>query len=169
MERLIQDGRLTRDTLVAYCAASPLFRKDRAAVLANGIDSYLRDDHIAALHVLAPYVEDALRELVRIQGGSDYQPGRFDGLQEIGLGTVLEHPLVTGVLGEDTCFYLRVLLSDARGLNLRNRVAHGLIDDRSCSAALTDRLIHVLLLIAQIRTSEEEGKGNKPDLATACE
>jgi hypothetical protein len=152
MERLVEDGRLTRDSFLAYCAASPLFRKDRAAILANGIDAYLRGDHVAALHVLAPFLEDGLRELVRIQGGPVYQRGRFGGLQEISLGTVLEHPLVIGVFGEDACFYLRVLLSDVRGLNLRNRVAHGLLDDTSCSAALTDRLIHSLLLLAQVRS-----------------
>lgn len=161
MEGLVKGARLTREVVVAYCGTSPLFRKDRQAIFANGIDAYLREDYIPAIHILAPYVEDSLRELVRIQGGPVYLPGRFGGLQEISLSTVLEHPLVVGVFGEDTCFYLRVLLADVRGLNLRNRVAHGLIDDDACSAALADRLVHVVLLLAQVRTRNgDAGEGN---------
>lgn len=114
----------------------------------------MRGDHIAALHVLTPYVEEALRELVRLQGGSVYQPGKHGGLLEMCLGAVLEHPLAARVLGEDACFYLQSLLTDVRGLNLRNRVAHGLVDDEECSAPLTDRLIHVLLILAQCRYEE---------------
>lgn len=151
IEHLIDGGGFTRESFVAYCNSSPLFRTDRTGILAAGVDAYLRGDHVSALHVLAPYIEDALRELIRIEGGAVYSPGQFGGLQEISLGKVLEHELVTRIFGADACFYLNVLLCDVRGLNVRNRVAHGLIEDRACSPALTDRLIHALLLLAQLR------------------
>ncbi len=165
LDRLIRDGTLTREGFVAYCGASPLFREDRRGIFASGVDAYLKEDYIPAIHILTPYVEDALRELVRIQGGPVYQPGRFGGLQEISLNAVLEHPMVLRVFGEDACFYLRVVLADVRGLNLRNRVAHGLIDDEACSAVLADRLVHTILLAAQVRTrmTEAPAKSVMPD------
>lgn len=158
VEHLGKGAGLSRAAVEVYCSRSPLFREDRRAIFASGIDAYLREDYSPAIHILTPYVEDSLRELIRIQGGSVYQPGRFGGLQEVGLGRVLEDPLVIRVFGEDTCFYLRVLLSDARGLNVRNRVAHGLIADDACSAALADRLFHVILLLAQVRTQNEDSE-----------
>jgi len=47
--------------------------------------------------------------------------------------------------------YLRILLTDARGWNVRNEVSHGLASFEMMSLAVADRVVHALLLLALVR------------------
>jgi hypothetical protein len=56
-----------------------------------------------------------------------------DGIEtENGLSTLMEMPEAEKVFGKDLVFELRALLCDAFGPNLRNELAHGLLDDYAC-------------------------------------
>jgi len=44
----------------------------------------------------------------------------------------MELPEVTQIFGEDLSFELKALFCDAFGPNLRNEIAHGLLDDEAC-------------------------------------
>ena len=44
----------------------------------------------------------------------------------------MELPEVTQIFGEDLSFELKSLFCDAFGPNLRNELAHGLLDDEAC-------------------------------------
>ena len=72
------------------------------------------------------------------------------------------HPVQT-VLGEDYHKYLDVFLADPRGHNLRNRVAHGLVDYEELCSPLADQIFHVLLTLSLFRAkgsdkAEDTGK-----------
>ena len=56
----------------------------------------------------------------------------IDGIEnENGLSTLLRHERATEVLGEDLLFELQALFTESMGPNLRNEVAHGLLNDRN--------------------------------------
>ena len=44
----------------------------------------------------------------------------------------MELPETTKIFGEDLCFEIKALFCDPAGPNLRNNVAHGLLDDNAC-------------------------------------
>jgi hypothetical protein len=54
--------------------------------------------------------------------------------------------------------YLTVLYIDRRGLNIRNDLAHGLLEMNMFNRAVADRVFHSLLVIALVRAV------TKPDL-----
>jgi lysyl-tRNA synthetase, class I len=64
----------------------------------------------------------------------------------IGMGDILYNDEITGALGPDLALYFLALYADPRGMNLRNRVPHGLIKPEFCDGNLARLLIHTLLV-----------------------
>lgn len=67
------------------------------------------------------------------------------------LGDLLGDPDIAAVPGTDWIIYLRVLLTDARGSNLRNVIRHGLASAAAVDFRMADRLTHALLLVSLLR------------------
>ena len=75
------------------------------------------------------------------------------------LNDILEkESVIRECLGEDVVMYLRVFLCDPRGLNVRNNVAHGLMEAEQFNRSISDRLLHIVLLLAGIRGVERRSK-----------
>jgi hypothetical protein len=64
-------------------------------------------------------------------------------------------------MGEDLAVYFERLLPDADGLNIRNEVAHGLLESSSFTTALTNGVLHWLLLLSGIREAKQESLGGE--------
>ena len=86
-------------------------------------------DMLIASYLVMPQLEAIIRHVVESMGGatSMLEPG---GVQpERPLSVLLETPEALKIFGSDGVFELQGLLVDPLGTNLRNEVAHGLIDD----------------------------------------
>lgn len=103
-----------------------LIPDDLAAPMARSIELYWRGEFDEAGHMLAPRLERAVRELARRVGLPIIRPPR--GLRAGGvrtMGDLLES--LKGSFADDSWrSYLRSLLADPLGMNLRNIVAHDL-------------------------------------------
>ena len=64
------------------------------------------------------------------------------------LGEILHDTLFRQLIEDNVRLYLLVFLADPRGINLRNRVAHGLLEHDQMERALTDRLVQVLFALS---------------------
>jgi hypothetical protein len=100
-----------------------------AAKIVRAIEHYEAGDFDSSASVLAPRLERIVRRLAGAVGltvtrGPD-RHGRSGGVK--GLGELLS--ALNGALQEATRRQLKVLLVEVTGLNLRNRVGHGLDDD----------------------------------------
>jgi len=71
------------------------------------------------------------------------------------LDDLLRDPLVIATLGEDIALYSRVVLTDARGFNMRNVVCHGLAHPAFFGRHMSDRLFHTLLCLGLVRLANE--------------
>lgn len=144
------------ETLLDYMYQSPVFQPAYKNLVAQGLDAYLHDDHIAASHILIPQIENALRYLLQKSGGPIYKPNRMGGLALRILDEILRDERVVNALTENVAKYLRVLLVDQRGWNVRNKLSHGMMQPEHFSFAVTDRLFHVLLFLALLREKGTE-------------
>jgi Domain of unknown function (DUF4209) len=93
-----------------------------------------------ATHLLIPQVEHSIRVLLANAGviTSSLATGGIQNEYNLNQTLVDEKfagPL-TKILGEDLVFDLRGLLIEHGGSNLRNRVAHGLLDDGEFDSAV---------------------------------
>lgn len=111
----------------------------------HAIELYEDGDFDASASLLTPLVERSIRELAQAAGlpitRGPTPRGQAGGVK--GLGAILE--ALSGILNEASRRYFIALLSEPTGLNIRNRVSHGLTDGATnVEAAL---LIHVALHI----------------------
>lgn len=142
------------EQLVDYIFQAPIFDERRKEIIRAGIRAYLGGDYLVAIHLLIPQIEDAIRNLLEMSGASVLKASRRGGLDLKLLDELLRDPVIDEVFGEDIALYFRVLLTDPRGWNLRNDVCHGLLPIEAFQAYVADRVIHVLLCLAQVRRAE---------------
>lgn len=100
----------------------------REMIYARGLYAGLTDDWLVAAHLLIPQVEHSIRVLLEEQGvvtsGLDK-----NGIQnEYDLNRTLYMPELATIFDEDIVFDLRGLLVEHYGSNLRNLMAHGLLN-----------------------------------------
>lgn len=109
---------------------NPFVPAGREIIFARGLHAGLTGDLLVAAHLLIPQLEHSIRYLL-------YQKGTIpSGLDAQGIQD--EYPLnkilykfkqeLTEVFGEDLLFDLQGLLIERFGSNLRNLLAHGLLD-----------------------------------------
>ena len=144
-------------TILPFLLQSPLFSSERLPLLEYAVTAYIAGDHVAAIHVLVPHIEHALRRLLGMLGKATNKHRRSDltVMVEKTLNDILEsEQAIRDYLGEDIVMYLRVVLCDPRRLNVRNNVAHGLMEPGQFHRFVSDRLLHIVLLLAHIRGTE---------------
>jgi len=156
-DRLAERHAMTADQIVDALLASPVFASARRSILVSGIEALLSQDYIKAIHVLVPQVEHAVRTLASLSGVPTTTRGYTRGvMQTRGLGEILHDRLFRQLIDENVRRYLLVFLADPRGINLRNRVAHGLLEHDQMERALTDRVVQVLLALSCFATKEPD-------------
>lgn len=96
-------------------------------MFAKGLHAGFENDFVTAAHLLIPQVENSIRHLLTMQGVivSGFDRGIQD---ERSLNTTLYTPEAVKLFGEDIVFDLQGLFVERFGSNLRNRMAHGLMD-----------------------------------------
>lgn len=155
---LINKSSLSPEKIADYLYQSPVFEDDKRTIINAGISAYLENDHLVAIHLLVPQIESAIRKLVDVAGGSVLKPARSGGFHLKTLDELLRDTRIIDIFGEDMALYLRILLTDQRGWNVRNDVCHGISPAPSFQATISDRLIHVLLCLALVRKEDNNGQ-----------
>jgi len=168
IDRLVSRYELTAEQLVDLLYRSQLFEAERKPLLIAGVKHYLADDHASCAHVLIPQIEHLLRRLLRSLGGITVSlDSESKTYREKDLGTVLRDPLMEQFWKQaakrDIALYLRVVLTDQRALNVRNRVCHGLCEPDWFTPQITDRLMHILMLLNMLRVEQRDATGNNEE------
>ncbi|HLP91505.1 MAG TPA: DUF4209 domain-containing protein [Nostocaceae cyanobacterium] len=133
------------DDLLPIVSHSPFVPQGREYLFAKGLYAGLTGDFFTSTHILIPQIENSIRELLwQMQG---VITSKLDnGIQnEYDLNKMLYRPEITSIFDEDTLFDLKGLLIEHAGSNLRNRMAHGLINDYEFSSSIMSYLWWVTL------------------------
>jgi Domain of unknown function (DUF4209) len=129
-----------------------LIESGKVALLEEGLEAWFHQDHVKALHVLIPQIENALRRMVEQVGRPTTKPaGTVPGVSvSINMGDILFNAGTVAALGPqgpDFALYMKAIYADPRGMNLRNQFAHGLLDADEIHEGSVLWLIHTLLVI----------------------
>jgi hypothetical protein len=117
--------------------SSPFVPHGREALYTKGLLAGLHGDFITATHILIPQIENSIRELFKQRGlvTSKLESGVQE---ERDLNALLLlapfREAALGIFGEDLAFDLQGLLVERFGANLRNKFAHGLLEEDDFSA-----------------------------------
>lgn len=137
-------GIFTVDSVMSFIAKSPILTPRRIAILEKGIGAYMEYDYISAISILIPQIEFMVRAFYA-QIGYTVTSNDSIGTTNDALGTLLNNEEIV-IHDWNVTKYLRTILSNRTGWNLRNLYCHG-IDD-SFSLPQADRVFHILLLMA---------------------
>ena len=137
-------------------------------IVAKALEHFFAKNYLEFIHLAIPQIEAAFRNLVTRFGGTTLKRGRHGSLNLRNLDELVQESCINDLyepFGDSVVQYLKILLTDQRGWNLRNCIAHGLSVPGGMGPMVADRLLHVLMLLASIR---EQTETNSPsDCPTA--
>lgn len=132
LEKMLLEHRLREPDFAELARQSPLVPIGREALFGKALFQGYERDFVSALHLLVPQIENMVRVHVK-QAGAKTTNLDADGIEhENGLSTLMELPEAETVFGKDLAFELKTLFCDSFGPNLRNELAHGLLDVEAC-------------------------------------
>lgn len=113
---------------------SPIVPPGREVLFAKGLYSGYNYDFVTALHLLSPQIENLVRFHLKNAGAKTSTLDACGIENENGLSTLVALPEMTSVFGDDLTFEIKSLFCDPLGANLRNEIAHGLMDHNECNS-----------------------------------
>lgn len=158
LAKLIDGGFLARDSLLNHLMECPLFVPERKGLFEHGLKAYFEGDYVSFISIAIPEIENALRQILALNNVPLYRPHRSGGFTLRNLEDILHEQAVLDTFKEDIITYLRVTLSDQRGMNLRNRVCHGLLPFDLYEKRTANLLLHILLVLALVRLNKPKSE-----------
>ena len=128
------EHRLSEADFVALARQSPIVPMGRELLFGKALFSGFDRDFITALHLLVPQVEHMVRCLLKRVGEKTTHLDSTGIETENGLSALMDTPKVEKIFGRDLSFEIKALFCDSTGPNLRNELAHGLLDDEACQS-----------------------------------
>ena len=137
---------------------SPIFREEDKNYILKILNSFWGKDYLTSCCLAVPLIEDAVRNLFRLNGLSFIRKSEDSGGYDVlPLRKLLDQGLIKatfGTLGESIEYYFKVLLTAKIGWNLRNNFAHGINKNSFADEDVANRIIHVLLCLSLIKKNE---------------
>ncbi len=164
VEEWCAERNLTANDITAFVYQSPICDPTKRPIIEAALRAYVAKDWIIAIHLLVPQIESTVRRFLDMSGRPTIRTPKPDdsGLLLKTLDDLLKDEEFERVFEADVAFYLRSLLTDQRGWNVRNDVSHGITPIGGFNAMIADRLLHVLLILGSVR-----GKKAEQDAETA--
>jgi hypothetical protein len=144
--------------LTAFFADQPMVGEELAAAVARTLHRYWLADYEGAAFTAALRIESLVRRLVLAVGAGVYRlqranrPGQYPGL-----GALLEVLRDHGLDG-DWYRFLWTLCANPAGLNIRNEIGHGFVEN--ASPGLSALLIQAVLYLGTLAPRETEAESN---------
>ena len=123
-----------KEFLIQLCKLSAIVPEKREILVANALYQGFEGDFGSAIHLLAPQVENMIRQRLKQNGLVTTHTAQKDIENEIGLSCLVNLDGAREILGDDLWFELQAVFTDSLSANLRNEVGHGLLDDETSNS-----------------------------------
>ena len=147
-----ETGRLNVDSIMDFIARIPGLSEKRIRIIEKGIAAFLDNDYITSISILVPQVEYLVRLFFQTNGFTVTDNDKI-GTTSDALGTLLSKEDII-VCEKNISNYLRLILSQKTGWNMRNLYCHGIEDSFSLTHA--DRVFHIVLLMAALMQPQDK-------------
>lgn len=134
LDQIIMEHRITKDDMETLCFYSSIIPRSYNSSVANALWYGFERDFRTAIYLLCPQIENIIRQKFKSAGVITTNIDENGITQEVGMGTLLNFYSATDLLGENLVFELKAIFTEALGPNLRNNIAHGLLDDDSSNS-----------------------------------
>ena len=132
LEVVVQEHCLGLDDFVLIARHSPVVPPGREHLFGMGLLAGINGEFGTAIHLIAPQIENMVRFHLKNAGVTTTTLDSEGIEMEVGLSKLMEFPDNEIIWGKDMFFELKSMFCDPIGPNLRNELAHGLVDDSVC-------------------------------------
>lgn len=115
---------------------NPIIPEGRERIFQKAICMFLRGEFYEAIHILAPQTENLFRNIAAEVGGLTVTLENDGSSMEKVLSSIFSLPEMLDSYDNDILFTFRGLLNEQAGANIRNEVAHGIIEEAACSSGV---------------------------------
>ena len=129
LEQIQQEHLFPKEFLIQLCKFSSIVPEKREILVANALYQGFEGDFRSAIHLLAPQVENMVRQLLKRNRLVTTHTDQNGIENEMGLSSLVSIDGAREILGDDLWFELQAVFTDSLSANLRNEVGHGLLDD----------------------------------------
>ena len=130
LEVLTLEHRLRTADFIELARRSPIVPIGREILFGKALAEGFNRDFATSIHLLAPQIEHVVRFHLKSAGVPTAHLDQNGIENENGLSALIELPECSTLFGDDSTYEIRALFCDQVGPNLRNNVAHGLLNDR---------------------------------------
>ncbi len=150
----IEKGLFSVDNVMNFISRATSLSEKRIRIIEKGIRAFLDEDYVSSISILIPQIEFMIRLLYQIHGYTVTDNDKI-GTTSDALGTLLEKDDIK-IEDINISRYLRLMLSQKTGWNMRNLYCHGITE--SFGMLHADRVFHIVLLMATLLLPEGEEK-----------
>lgn len=115
---------------------NPIIPEGRESIFKTAICMFLRGEFYEALHILAPQTENLFRNIAKDVGGLTVTLEEDGSSMEKVLSSIFNLPEILDSYNNDILFIFKGLLNEQAGANIRNKIAHGIIEEAACSSGV---------------------------------
>ena len=130
-EILLLEHRLREVDFVNLARQSPIVPIGRKLLFGKALFAGYDQDFVTALHLLVPQIEHMVRVYLKQASVQTTAPDADGTENEKGLSALMDLQETEQIFGENLSFEIKALFCDSSGPNLRNNLAHGLLDDEA--------------------------------------
>lgn len=157
-KELAEKGMFNSEIVYQYLSNNMFFDQDDLETAKIGIEAYFNNNYVSCMHILIPKVENTIRNLMLLAGIPTTITDK-DGIREGDLGSYLRKKEVEEIFGDDFGDYLKILLVEKDAINLRNRLAHGLLKYPEFNEVFASLMLFVYLKLGTLEQVPEEESG----------
>ncbi|QLA15402.1 DUF4209 domain-containing protein [Desulfolutivibrio sulfoxidireducens] len=129
LETLHTEHQFNEKHFVDIATHSQIIPPGRGMLFGKAVFSGYDFDFMTSLHILIPQIEHMIRYHFNLHNIITTNIDSNGVETEKGLGPLVNMPEFSEIFGDNISFTLRAVLCDPFGPNLRNELAHGLLDD----------------------------------------
>ena len=135
LDTLTSEHITVKADFVELARRSPIVPPRREVLFGKALFYGYDHEFDTALNLLVPQIENMVRVHLKRLGAKTTNVDANGIETENGLSTLMDLPQATAFFGEDVAYEIKTLFCDHFGQNMRNNVAHGLLDDGQSQSA----------------------------------
>lgn len=145
MKGIFKHHKITIKELDKILIDSIVVDESDKAILKIGINNFLEKNYVLFLLISVPRIENILRNILENRNISILGKSKNEGFDFKTLGELLNEDFYKNTFSDDMIFFIKIILNDNFGLNLRNKISHGFIEEEDLNEQ-TASLVFVVLL-----------------------
>ena len=147
--RIRQNYNVKREDIEFLIKNNPIIPEGRKRIFCSAIYMILCGQYYEGIHILAPQVENLFICIAKEVGGLTVTLESDGSSKEKVLSSIFDLPELVDCYDNDILYLFKALLNEQSGANIRNEIAHGIVnEDRASSGVYLYFAIAVMKLLS---------------------